>query len=246
MIKAILFDMNNVIENFEEFRGHVLDLSIKVLMNAGLFINYKEAKSLINKVRNGLIEKFGDAPYEHHYHYWKEFLIRCRRNPINYKEIENVYDLYLEEYLHFMKPYPDVKPTLRRLKKDYRLGIIANGNPKRCYLFLEKNKLANFFQVITVSGETAFKKPEPFLFLYSLSNLNCLPNETIMVGDRYDTDVVGAKKLGICTIRVKRGAFGKSLPFKKDEVPDFEIDSLNEIHRILGKLKKETTDLGSY
>jgi len=48
-------------------------------------------------------------------------------------------------------------------------------------------------------------KPEKYLYQLALSRAGCLPEETLMVGDRLDTDILGAQRLGIRTGLVLTG-----------------------------------------
>lgn len=48
-------------------------------------------------------------------------------------------------------------------------------------------------------------KPEKYLYQLALSRASCLPEETLMIGDRLDTDILGAQRLGIRTGLVLTG-----------------------------------------
>lgn len=47
-------------------------------------------------------------------------------------------------------------------------------------------------------------KPSPRLFLAALAALGCSPNDAVMLGDNPDTDLAGARNLGIRTILIGR------------------------------------------
>ncbi len=54
-----------------------------------------------------------------------------------------------------------------------------------------------------------------------------------MIGDRPDTDIIGAQKLGIKTALVRTGRFapGVALPLSMQE-PDWDVNSLPELQRL--------------
>lgn len=48
-------------------------------------------------------------------------------------------------------------------------------------------------------------KPQPAIFQVAVARLGCLPGETLMIGDRLDTDIIGAAKAGLRTALVLTG-----------------------------------------
>ena len=126
-------------------------------------------------------------------------------------------------------PYPDAYSTLSYLrKKGYRLGIIANQNPgteKR----LEDWGLRQFFDVICASAEMGCAKPDKRIFEKAFELAECTAEESAMVGDRLDNDIIPAKALGMKTVWVKSG-FSKYVPSAFGEgYADFEIASISEL-----------------
>jgi putative hydrolase of the HAD superfamily len=65
-----------------------------------------------------------------------------------------------------------------------------------------------FFEDVFVSGEIGEEK-SPHFFRKVLAEIRARPSECIMVGDRMDSDIAPAKKLGIYTIRVLQGPYSK-------------------------------------
>jgi HAD superfamily hydrolase (TIGR01549 family) len=237
MIHAIFFDMNNVIENNEALSKEIVYVSASVAVKTGLYRKEEIAFARTKALHDFLVENFGDFPYEYHTLFWRE-LITQRYGKFSEPLLTKVYDEFIIEYLKRVSVYPDVLPVLLKLKEQYSLGIIANGNPRRCYRFLKKFKIYSFFSVVVISGETGFKKPEPFLFEYALKKLNCKPEQALMVGDRYDTDIKGAKNVGMHTVRINRGILKNGRPTNETEIPEFEIDTLEDLLEILAHLNQ--------
>ena len=102
-------------------------------------------------------------------------------------------------------PYPDAVPTLTKLRRrGYKLGVIANqnyGTEQR----LKNWNLHHFFEVIAASAELGMAKPDPAIFEWALKQADCSPQNAVMVGDRMDNDIAPANRLGIHTVRLKRG-----------------------------------------
>lgn len=81
-------------------------------------------------------------------------------------------------------------------------------------------------------------KPEPEIFRTALRVFN--PETAIFVGDRLETDVLGAKRAGISTAIVLTGIATKKdlLAAKVDERPDFILDTLFDLTTDYPKLKQ--------
>lgn len=71
------------------------------------------------------------------------------------------------------------------------------------------------------------------IFKNALKKADCKAEETVMVGDRLDNDIVPANKIGMTTVWIKQG-FGKyAVPRSQEEYPDFYVNSFSEILELL-------------
>lgn|GEM_PF-527975 len=117
------------------------------------------------------------------------------------------------------QPYDDVKEIINL---PYQKAILTSSAP---FLFSNLN-LEKHFKVFT-PRETKFKKPDPRAFLYPLDKLGVKPEESTMIGDEIERDLVPAKNLGIEAILIDRENKIKNPPVRK-------INSLAELKKILG------------
>ncbi len=72
-------------------------------------------------------------------------------------------------------------------------------------------------------------KPEPVLYQMALRRLDLLPHETLAVGDRLETDIVGAQAAGIYSAFVLTGASTLEQAKQLSPGPDIIINSLSEL-----------------
>lgn len=81
-------------------------------------------------------------------------------------------------------------------------------------------------------------KPEPEIFKTALRTFQT--NSAIFVGDRLETDVLGAKRAGIATAIVLTGIATKKdlLAAKLDERPDYVLETLADLNRDYPKLRQ--------
>ncbi|GAH33746.1 unnamed protein product [marine sediment metagenome] len=104
----------------------------------------------------------------------------------------------------------------------YQKAILTSAAP---FLFSNLG-LEKYFEIFT-PRETKFLKPDPRAFLAVLEKLKIKPEETLMVGDELERDLMPAKNLGMETILIDRGDKIKDTPVKK-------IGSLAKLKQILG------------
>jgi ribonucleotide monophosphatase NagD (HAD superfamily) len=62
-----------------------------------------------------------------------------------------------------------------------------------------------------------------------LEKCKCRPEESIMVGDRIDKDIIPAKMIGMKTIRIKVGIHKNQEPRVPEEIPNLTVEKLEEI-----------------
>ena len=75
-------------------------------------------------------------------------------------------------------------------------------------------------------------KPDIRIFEYALDKANCSPQETCMIGDRLDNDILPAKSLGMKTVWIKQGFGALQKPLSESEEPDHSINNLSELLEI--------------
>lgn len=90
------------------------------------------------------------------------------------------------------------------------------------------------FEVATGRKAIVIGKPEPLLYEMAMRRLGASPADCVMVGDRPDTDILGAQRLGMRTALVRTGRFppGEPLPDGMAN-PDWDVESLTELDTLL-------------
>lgn len=76
-------------------------------------------------------------------------------------------------------------------------------------------------------------KPHPAIFETALKALGSSPEETLMVGDRLETDILGANLLGIKTIAVLTGVTSRLEINQSDIKPDYVYQDIAAVHQAL-------------
>jgi putative hydrolase of the HAD superfamily len=243
LIKNVLFDLNNVIENYKAYKTKIPKIIHRVLKDSGFHID-PNIQEKVNKEYNflsGLLE----STYIQHYPFFWEVLIKNVYNKkLDINQIRKIYSNYVQQYASEIEMYNDTKGILKYLKQRYRLGIIANGDSERIRKFLQKKQILKYFDTIVTSGNTPYSKPDRQLFNLALYGLKANPVNSIMVGDRLDSDVFGANRVGIWSVRIQRSRDRNQNPIYTLEdpelkVPDYTINKLTDL-KTLTILSQET------
>jgi len=100
--------------------------------------------------------------------------------------------------------FPGAHEVLESLHaQGYGLGIVSN-NTDDLLVILRKLGLARHFDHVTYSQEVRADKPDPAVFRAALERAGCAAAQAVHVGDRYEADVVGARRAGITPILIDR------------------------------------------
>lgn len=190
-IKALFFDAGNTLLYFdyERFSHYLSPHGYKLEID---FIKEKEAfvRLLINEHSKNVA---GSNDNDRLRCFFKELLKKCGVTT----DFEKILSKLEEE--HRIKNFwstteASVAETLKYLKQKYRLGVISNSDGRIAQL-LESVGLSSYFDQIIDSHNVGIEKPSPEIFQLALSAFNCIPEETVYVGDLYDIDIAPALAL---------------------------------------------------
>lgn len=88
-------------------------------------------------------------------------------------------------------------------------------------------------QATTGCSPVLIGKPEPHLFLEALGRLRTLPVETVVVGDRLETDILGGQRAGLRTALVLTGVTQAQDLNGSSVKPDWVFENLHALRRAL-------------
>ena len=227
--KHLFFDLDRTLwdcdENTKDTFNDIFNfykLKHKGIPDVKIFHNTynKHNDELWDQYRKGLVEK--------------SFLIVQRYiltlndfNICDDKLAENLSKDYLKISPLKTKLIPYAHEVLQYLSKKYLLHIITNGFKEVQYIKVEKSDLKKYFDKIITSEEAGCNKPNKNIFLYSLKKAEALVDESLMIGDAMDVDIIGAKS--ICMDQV----FYNPKNISTSINATFEINSLRELIKIL-------------
>lgn len=144
------------------------------------------------------------------------------------KEILKINDHFLKRTTLQTRLIPGAIELLEYLRPKYRLFILSNGFREVQSLKLQNSGLAPFFERLILSEDACIQKPHKGIFDYALKTTNSRRTESMMIGDSWDADILGAYNSRIAQIWYNP----KGEP-NRDFAPTYTVKRLEEIKQIL-------------
>lgn len=151
--------------------------------------------------------------------------------PLGIEDVESVLAVnndFLKRTTTKTRLIPGTMELLEYLRPSYRLFILSNGFREVQSKKLSNSGLAPYFKRMILSEDANIQKPHKGIFDFALVNTNSCRSESLMIGDSWDADIVGAYQSGIDQIWLNpdglpAGSF----------TPTHTVRSLEDIYRIL-------------
>lgn len=146
--------------------------------------------------------------------YWRLFREQRISQPeLRYKRLKDTFDILnfeiadamihriSEDYIDYLPNYnyliDGALELLSYLKPKYELHMITNGFEKVQHKKLEKSDLKPYFNVVVTSESIGVKKPNPKVFEFALEKANAKVENSVMVGDSFEADILGSLAVGM-------------------------------------------------
>lgn len=101
--------------------------------------------------------------------------------------------------------YSDAEAFLEHLEKAHiKTGLITDGDAQVQHHKIQALGLDKRLDVVLASDDLGLKKPDVGVYTYCLEKLGCKPKEAVYIGDNPLKDFIGARKLGMKTVRIIR------------------------------------------
>jgi putative hydrolase of the HAD superfamily len=225
-IRAVVFDCYGTLVDIltDEGKRSIFDHLSLYLRYFGANINSDSLKSLYHVEKERYLNQHGER--------YPEFDIAAVfKNILQMQELNNPFlvesccKLFRVVSRERFQLFPDSLEALRKLKsRGYPLAMLSNAQNIFFYEEIDMLGIRQFFNFFTVSSYWGFRKPDHRLFSLTCSLLNVLPEEAVYVGDALDTDVKGAKSIGMQAILIDREQKQNNTDLK----PDFYATNLEK------------------
>ena len=196
-IKGVIFDLDNTLLDFMKMKEVAVKSAIRGMIEAGLEADERESfKDIIS-----IYEEFG----------W---------------ENQKVFDVFLNKSIGYVDnkflaagivayrrsreanllAYPNVNRTLVNLTKlGIKLAVVSDAPSREAWMRIYYLNLYHFFDAVITFDDSGERKPSSKPFEMALKILNLEPQDSLMIGDWPERDVVGAKQIGMKTAFARYG-----------------------------------------
>lgn len=198
-IKHIFFDLDHTLWDFEinsNIAFRTIFNNYKLNVNTEKFLNYY---SIINRK------------------YWKLFREdSITKDELRYRRLKETFDtinivvpdaIINKLSLDYIRVLPmnnflvdGTIELLNYLQPKYKLHIITNGFTEVQHRKIKNSNLSEYFYEIITSERAGAKKPDPKIFKYALEIAGATPTESLMIGDNWEADIMGAKNMKLSAI----------------------------------------------
>ena len=223
-IKGVIFDLDNTLLDFMKMKEVAVKSAIRGMIEAGLEIDEIESfKDIIS-----IYEEFG----------W---------------ENQKVFDVFLTKSIGYVDnkflaagivayrrareanllAYPNVNRTLVNLTKlGIKLAVVSDAPSREAWMRIYYLNLYHFFDAVITFDDSGERKPSSTPFEMALKKLKLKPQDSLMIGDWPDRDVVGAKQIGM---RTAFAVYGDTFGTKYSGA-DWDIQDISEINTIIKQI----------
>lgn len=153
-------------------------------------------------------------------------------------------DLHLVTKKHWVHPegslYPDASDFLRQIKGVVPVAVVANQE-KTAKEALIRDGMGDLIDVWGISAMVGFEKPSADLFQWALDQFGITAPEALHIGNRFDTDVEPARKMGMKTAWLLRGEAPDEPLAEQLALADYVLESLAGFSHIVIPLATDRT-----
>jgi putative hydrolase of the HAD superfamily len=198
-IQHIFFDLDHTLWDFEKNSAKAFDhifsqnkievdinkfLEVYTPLNANYWKLYREEKITKSALRFARLKDTFDA----------------LNFDTNEELIWHLSDEYISALPNFNHLFEGAIEVLEYLMPKYPMHIITNGFEEVQTQKLIKANIRNYFDKIVTSESVGVKKPNPIIFNHAMELTSSEPHNTIMIGDNYEADILGAHQVGMNTM----------------------------------------------
>ncbi|GAA4293449.1 YjjG family noncanonical pyrimidine nucleotidase [Aestuariibaculum suncheonense] len=123
---------------------------------------------------------------------------------LNKTVAESIIHQLAEDYITYLTDhnylFNHTIEVLEYLSDNYNLHILSNGFEEVQTKKLIKSNINHYFKTVTNGESVGVKKPNPRIFHHAIEKANTSIEKSIMIGDGFEADILGAMSIGMDVI----------------------------------------------
>ena len=224
--RVVFFDVDDTLLDTSTFAETARKAAIELMVDNGLPLDKDEAYGVLKTI----IRQKG-SNYGKHFNILTEVVLG-HEDPmlvalgmITYHNVK----------IALLRPFAETIYTLIYLKNQgYRLGVISNGITIKQWEKLVRLNVYSFFDEVITSEEVGAKKPDKLIYDVALRKMNGDPEKSIMIGNKFKEDALGAVNAGMSAILVNSDVTEEDRAYIRKEQLDITIiENIGDVNTIL-------------
>ncbi|WP_405022046.1 TIGR02253 family HAD-type hydrolase [Methanobrevibacter smithii] len=224
--RVVFFDVDDTLLDTSTFAETARKAAIELMVDNGLPLDKDEAYGVLKTI----IRQKG-SNYGKHFNILTEVVLG-HEDPmlvalgmITYHNVK----------IALLRPFAETIDTLIYLKSQrYRLGVISNGITIKQWEKLVRLNVYSFFDEVITSEEVGAKKPDKLIYDVALRKMNGDPEKSIMIGNKFKEDALGAVNAGMSAILVNSDVTEEDRAYIRKEQLDITIiENIGDVNTIL-------------
>lgn len=209
----LFFDLDNTLWDFDTNSRLALQQTVQELNLNKHIASFDDFFLYYEKVNQHLWEAYRNKLIKKH-----ELITQRFKQTLDHFNLDGVDPLDINHcYLQLMplqkRLFPNVLETLDYLKnKRYQMHIITNGFTEVQHKKIKSSGLSTYFKWIFISEEIKAPKPDKRIFQHALKCCNAKKNKSIMIGDSWESDILGARNVGLDQVVVVNKSNYRTVP----------------------------------
>ena len=224
--RAILFDLDNTLYEYEPCNRHALAAAHDIL-NRAIEVQPIEFQTVHDEVRQHVSRELRGQAASHNRAIFFKRIVEEIAGRSDAALVRRMYDAYWEAFYEHIRPQADALDVLARLGSE-RLVLVTNHTALPQLGKIAALGIETFFAAVVTSEEAGVEKPAARIFEMALERVGAKATESVMIGDDVEDDIIGPAALGMRTIQTTEFSAKE-----KSERADFAVARLGEILSIL-------------
>ena len=232
VIRAVFFDLDNTLYDGRQYLSSAFE-DISNFLAQRISVD----KEAVNLILNDEFEKRGSL-----YPYLFDEVLK-RLNLYDKEPVTEIVELYRRSCPR-LELYRGTREILLKLKEEYILGMITNGDAGMQKRKLDILDISHLFEkvVYAKSYDKARQKLSGIPYRVALEELDLKPWQSIYIGDNPHTDFVEPKKIGVKTVRLLKGEFA-AVTLSEEYEADYRIKQLSKIFDVLKLIELQSKEV---
>ena len=224
--RVVFFDVDDTLLDTSTFAQTARKAAIELMVDNGLPLDKDEAYGVLKTI----IREKG-SNYGKHFNILTEVVLG-HEDPmlvalgmITYHNVK----------MALLRPFAETIDALIYLKSQgYRLAVISNGITIKQWEKLVRLNIYSFFDEVITSEEVGKKKPDKLIYDVALRKMKGDPEKSIMIGNKFKEDALGAVNAGMSAILVNSDITEEDREYiKKEQLEITIIKDIGDINTVL-------------